>query len=175
MREPAVQRALGIDPTTRGFAFALIEGECVLDRGERIVAARGKNRRCAEALVKMIRRRQPDVLVLEDCAACGSRRCARVRRLIGSFRSVASELGIPARLVSPRRLREIFAGNARATKHQVAIALGERFPELRIHVPPQRKPWMTEHPRANVFDAIALAAAHSGTRQRVDAGSRPRD
>ncbi len=158
MRDQCFNKVLAVDPTTRGFAFAIVEAGRVIDRGEKRIVGPCKNRRCEEALEALVRTRRPDVLALEHCTAPGSRRCARVRALMRSFGAVASRHGVSVELVSPRFLREACVGDPRATKHQIAVALAARFPELRHHVPPRRKVWMTEHPRTNVFDAIALAA-----------------
>lgn len=154
------KQILAIDPTTRGFSFALLERTGrLIDWGGKRAPSAGRNRRCAEAVAVLIRTHRPDVLVLEDCTAPGSRRCARVRALIRTLQSVAASHRIPLELVPPRYLREVCAGNPRATKHDVARALAERLPELARHVPPRRKPWMTEDGRTHIFDAVALAVA----------------
>jgi hypothetical protein len=52
------------------------------------------------------------------------------------------------------------AGDGRPqNKYQRAAALAERFPQLQSRLPRFRKPWMTEDPRVNVFDALAFALA----------------
>ena len=43
------------------------------------------------------------------------------------------------------------------TKYQRAVALVSRFPELEARLPRQRKPWMTEDSRINIFDALGFA------------------
>ena len=45
-----------------------------------------------------------------------------------------------------------------------------QFPELEKRLPRVRKPWMSEDERMSIFDAVALAIAHSqayGTRKHV--------
>lgn len=154
------KQILAIDPTTRGLSFALLASSGrLIDWGGKWAPSAGRNKRCAEAVAALIRTHRPDLLVLEDCTAPGSRRCARVRALIRRLRSVAASQRIPLKLIPPRYLREVCAGNPRATKHDVARALAGRLPELARHVPPPRKPWMTEDGRTNIFDAVALAVA----------------
>ncbi|MEO8036657.1 MAG: hypothetical protein ABI837_19635 [Acidobacteriota bacterium] len=43
-----------------------------------------------------------------------------------------------------------------STKESVAVALAAELPELASLVPPRRKTWMSEHPNANIFDALTL-------------------
>ena len=44
-----------------------------------------------------------------------------------------------------------------ATKQAIASRLAQIFPELLPHLPPERKPWMTEDDRMSVFDAVSFA------------------
>lgn len=170
-------RALGIDPTSRGFGFAVLErtGNLV-DWGTRQTQSRKRNARCLAAVLTLIRKYEPDVLALEDCSADGSRRCPRVRALIRTLRRRAAEHTLPVRLAGPVELRGQCAGNERATKHEIARMLATRFSALARHVPPRRKPWMSEDPRMGIFDAVALAvvaiergskAASRGRRNRA--------
>jgi len=42
----------------------------------------------------------------------------------------------------------------------VAQTLAAQFPvELGKRLPPKRRPWMSEDPRMDIFDAVALAAS----------------
>jgi hypothetical protein len=56
------------------------------------------------------------------------------------------------------------------TKHQIAVVIAGKFPELAPRLPPVRKPWMTEDARMAIFDAVALALAHYG-RSRLERNS----
>lgn len=154
------QEVLAIDPMISGFAFAVLEqGGRLVDWGRKKTSSIDRNARCADGVTALIRTYRPDALVLEDCAGEGSRRCARVRALIRKLHTVASSESIPVESIPPRFLREICTGNSRATKHDVARTLATRLPELARHVPPVRKPWMTEDPRMSIFDAVALAVS----------------
>ena len=138
------RRALAVDPTSRGLGFAVLEDRNrLVDWGGKQTPSKGRNGRCVAAVVALIRAHEPDLLVLEDCAAPGSRRCRRVRDLIQDLRRVAVSSRLPVRFVSPSALRETCAGSPRATKHEVAVALAKRFPELARQLPPRRKPWMS--------------------------------
>ena len=43
------------------------------------------------------------------------------------------------------------------TKHEIALAIAQAFPELTSRLPRKRRPWMSEDESMNVFDAVALA------------------
>jgi hypothetical protein len=45
------------------------------------------------------------------------------------------------------------------TKYEIAKLIAQRFPELAPSLPPERKPWMSEHLTMAIFDAAAFALA----------------
>ena len=155
----ATKRVLAIDPTTKGFGFAVLEGpEVLVDWGMKQV--RGdlsrRNRRCLEEILKMITRFQPDVLVVERTGVKSCRRRRRARRLMVSLLALARSHRLRTRRVSRRSVQRCFSETGSATKRQIAVALSERFPELGPHLPPERKPWMPEDERMGIFDAAAF-------------------
>ncbi len=146
---------LAVDPTHRGFGFAILESpDRLVDWGVKTVRG-DKQAGCLRKIRELLQLYQPTVVVLEDCARRGSRRCPRVRRLIERIRATVTKSGVKARLVSTARVRKAFA--PASTKHEIAVALANRFPELAPLLPPPRKPWMSEDCRMNIFDAVALA------------------
>jgi len=150
-------RVLAIDPTTRGFAFAVMEDpHRLIDWGVKSVRP-AKEDRCLAGVAAQIKFFAPTVLVLENTAGRGSRRCHRVRQLIQAIRSLAAKMGVRTRLISRRQVKAAFATTGALTKHQIALAIAQQLPELARRVPPHRKPWMSEDDRMNVFDAVALA------------------
>src|SRR6202042_3405702 len=76
-------RILGVAPSTRGFGFAILEGQDTLaDWG--VKTGKGKGNKNAQSLIKMeeqIVQYQPGMLVLEDALAKCSLRHPRIRRL----------------------------------------------------------------------------------------------
>jgi Holliday junction resolvasome RuvABC endonuclease subunit len=152
-------RILAIDPTSKGFGFAILEGPTALiDWGVRH-ASEDKNRRSLEKVSELIDRYQPDVLVVERTTAKGCRRRLRARQLIEDLPGLALEHGLRTKRVSRRRAQLCFSKTGSATKRQIAVALTLRFPELEPHLPPVRKPWMGEDERMSIFDAVAFGYA----------------
>lgn len=153
------KRVLAIDPTTKGFGFAVLEGPAMLiDWGVKHASGE-RNRGCLKQATELIRRYQPDVLIVEHTTTRGAQRCARVRQLIEDLLALASDRRVRTKRVSRRRAQRCFSKTGSATKRQIALALTERFPELEPHLPPVRKPWMSEDERMGIFDAVAFAWA----------------
>jgi Holliday junction resolvasome RuvABC endonuclease subunit len=148
---------LAIDPATRGFGFAVLEGpERLIDWGVKETKT-DKKRRTLKLVGELIEWYRPNIIVLEDTGAQVSRRCNRVEELIEAIAKLAAQSNVKTRRVSKSEIREVFAECPAQTKHEIAIAIGKRFPELAPRVPPFRKPWMSEDYRMSIFDAVALA------------------
>src|SRR5215472_11813525 len=82
-------RVLAIDPSTRGFGFAILEGpNRLIDWGVKETKTDKKNR-SLKLITGLIELYQPSVIVVEDYAAKGSRRCGRVRDLINEISKLA--------------------------------------------------------------------------------------
>jgi Holliday junction resolvasome RuvABC endonuclease subunit len=164
---PAHQkRVLALDPASRGFGFAVLEGpDRLVDWG--VKETRGKTQRTVLCqLDALLTRYQPEALVVEDRTARGSRRCPRVRQLLRAAEARAARRQVRPRRVSRAAVRKVFAPGGARTKYQTALAIAVQFPELRPRVPPPRKPWMSEDARMTIFDAIAFALADFHRRDR---------
>jgi hypothetical protein len=147
---------LAIDPTSRGFAFAVLEAPAFLvDWGSKSAPAKSRDLRLK--VDGLLSRYQPDVLVVEDLAAKGARRRKRARREIGSIERRALKRGVRVERVSRLGVLNTFAPGK--SKYEVAGRLAEIFPVLASRLPRKRKTWTPEEARVNVFDALAIAAA----------------
>lgn len=155
---------LAIDPTSRGFGYAFFEGQSnLVDWGTKQIEGKTgetKNIRCILKIRELIQHFQPDVIVLEDPRGEGSRRCARICRLIASIRALAAKNRVMTRCFSRSRVREIVARYNARTKYQIAVKIAKELPELEPHLPRRRKLWMSEDERMAVFDAAAFALVY---------------
>jgi hypothetical protein len=159
-------RVLAIDPTTRGFAFAVMEGpRRLVDWGVKSVRP-ARQDRCLARVAAQIKFFAPTILVIENATGRGSRRCGRVRQLIQDIRALAAKMRVRTRLVSRRQVKTAFAPSGALTKHQIALAIAQQLPELTGRVPPCRKPWMSEDERMNLFDAVAFALTFYRLREK---------
>jgi hypothetical protein len=96
------------------------------------------------------------VIVVEDYAGKGSRRCRRIQGLINEISKLASTRKIRVRRFSRVKVKQAFSESGASTKHGIALEIAKRFPELAPRLPRFRKPWMSEDYRMSIFDAVGL-------------------
>ena len=166
MTRIADQRSIvGIDPTSRGVAFAFFESGEFLDWGTR--RNDGNELRLLDRLLDTFK---ADVLVLEDGDALRSERRPRIRRLLRLMAEHARSRGIVVVTMSRHGVREEWANRGMTTKHTVSVAIGGMFPEIEMLVPRKRKVYWSEEARAEIFDAISLVL-HAFPVDAADAGA----
>src|SRR5258707_1427486 len=91
---------LAIDPSTRGFGFAVLEGpNRLIDWGVKETRT-DKRERALRWTVELIQRYRPSVIVVEDYDGKGSRRCRRIQRLINDISNLASKKKVRVRSFS---------------------------------------------------------------------------
>jgi Holliday junction resolvasome RuvABC endonuclease subunit len=151
-------RILAIAPSTRGFGYAVLEGHGeIVDWGVRSIEG-NKNSGSIKKVEEMIDLYNPQVMVLEDTTAKGSRRSPRIKALTKRLVDLAERRTIEVALFSQEQVRRFFFGDADGTKHALAEIIAERFPEeLGFRLPPKRRDWMSEDSRMGIFEAVALA------------------
>ncbi|HXO20942.1 MAG TPA: hypothetical protein VOA87_13590 [Thermoanaerobaculia bacterium] len=149
-------RLLAIDPTSKGFAFALLEGS------ERLVEwglSHVPNLEEVEYLNRievLLKRFSPRGLALEDPRGPGSRRGDRVVKLLRSIELLAWRYKVEIVRVSRRDVQDALGGSGR-TKHALALTVARWFTELEPLVPDVRRAWDSEAERMNIFDAVSFA------------------
>lgn len=157
-REPL--RVLSVDPTSRGFGFAVLEGPGKLvDWGVHEQGGRGKDA-ALQKVADLMQQYEPDVVVVEDYDSRSSRRRPRARATIHSIVKLANANGTAATLVPISTVHELFGGHGLATKEHVAAMIAEHFTGLSLRLPPKRKPWMSEAESMAIFDAVAFALGY---------------
>ena len=98
--------------------------------------------------------------MLPNVTAADTLRATRIKTLHRKIVVWAGKQPLKVRLVSVTQVRMQLVGESRATKFAVARTLAEKFPtELGTRLPPKRRPWMSEDPRMDIFDAVGLAVA----------------
>lgn len=149
-------RVLAIGPSTRGFGFAVLEGpNQLIDWGVKETKT-DKTRRSLKLIADLIDQYEPAVVVLEDYAGKGSRRCRRIQGLISDISKLASKRKIRVRSFSRARVKQAFFECGTSTKYEIATAIATQFPELAPRMPRFRKPWMSEDYRMSIFDAMSF-------------------
>jgi hypothetical protein len=159
---------LAIAPVAKGFGFVFMrDRHALLNWGTRSVKKTDKNKKCVGKVEKLIKRFQPELLVLPDAFKKAARRQERICKLVRSLASLGKRHGIAVKLISKEDVNRFFFVDGRGTKHQVAIKVADRFPEeLGDFLPPERQHWMTENHFTQLFDAAAIGLA-SFSKDRV--------
>jgi hypothetical protein len=153
------QLILAIYPNARGFGYALFEGpDRPVEWGLKKVRY-DKNRGVLSRADRLIRWFKPDLLILEDAAARGSRRAPRIRSLVNALRNNARKSNLRVHQFSRRQIKLAFADRNAVTKDEIARSIANQFPEFEACLPPPRKLWMSEDPKLGIFGAVSLIAA----------------
>jgi len=153
-------RILAIAPLSRGLGYAVMEGPDKLVVSGNKAILRNKNAGALAWVDKFIRFYQPGVLVLPDVTAADTRRAARIKTLHRQIVTWAGKKQVKVRLISVTQVRTELLGDSKGTKFAVAKVLAAKYPtELGLRLPPKRRPWMSEDPRMDIFDAVGMAAA----------------
>ena len=109
-------------------------------------------------LEELITHYSPQLLAVPEILRSGQRDRARIERLIGDIIKLAQKTGLEFQKASRKEIQQYFFNVRANTKHELASHLAERFPdELGAQLPPERRPWMSEDYRMNIFTAVALA------------------
>jgi Holliday junction resolvasome RuvABC endonuclease subunit len=152
------KRVLALDPTSRGFGYAVLESPTTpVDWGGKVT--RGDKQAASLSKVsELIRHYRPEVIVLEDFRR--SRRCQRVKDLLSGVCELAAKEGLRTRCFTTSYVKRVFQTFGARTKHEISQAVAQQLPELAPQVPRYRKPWMSEDYQMAMFDAVALALTY---------------
>lgn len=153
------KRILALDIRPRSFGFVVLEGpDRLLDWGARsfrkgVNAVQVPPRK---KLASMLAEFSPEIVLL-------NKRLLETLKMkhgmVGIARVEANKRKIPVRAITRPTVKRAFAMHNR-NKDQIARALADRFPELAVILPPNRRCWQSEDYRMSVFDAAALAVAY---------------
>jgi hypothetical protein len=137
-------RILSIAPSTRGFGFAVIEDQKLINWGGKKVNVNGDENKNKESLKKidsLIHQWQPAVITIEDANTKDSRRRSRIKELVPQITALAKSLKVKVKLISRSQVKRVFF-DGKGTKYDLAKLLAEWYPEeLANRLPRKRKLW----------------------------------
>ena len=155
-------RIFAVDPTTKGFGYAVLETPFRLVDWDLAHVSGEKNSGAVIRFEVLLDQFRPDIVILEDSTAPGSRRRPRVQKLLERLQETAREHGVAVHAIPRLAVIECFSSpDRRATKYSITEHLAETFPELAAKVPRRRKLWQSEDERMATFDALALAVTYA--------------
>src|SRR3989344_382533 len=157
---PMFTRIMAVDPTHRGFGFAVLEREGnekpqLIDWGVAGCTFRSRGR-CLTKLTDMLAHYLPSVVVFEKCVGRQSIHCRSVQTLLRGIERTAAKRRIKIRTGSWDQVRSAFPGTETKTKHAIAAEIARLFPELAPRLPKPRVWFESEDYRMGMFDAVGL-------------------
>ncbi len=157
-------RVLSIDLYSRGFAYVVMEGPTrLVDWGIKS-NRKGGDRLILEKMLKLIQWSKPEITILEDHHHASSLKRTRMTRIHQLILTGLKHHEIQFLTVTRENILETFEPFGASTKFDIARQIIRLLPELEDHLPPLRKAWMSEDPRINIFDAVALTWAAQSRR-----------
>jgi Holliday junction resolvasome RuvABC endonuclease subunit len=155
---------LAIDPGLRDLGYAVLSGHRLVARD--VIALRGlpKARRLGEAktrIAALTRTHRPGAIVVERTYRHPLRWLNDLHQVTRAARRLAARRGIAFATYAPQTVRHSVAGHGWAKKSEAAVAMANRFPQLRVYLTQDRR-WKEKF-WLNMFDAVALAVHHQGT------------
>jgi hypothetical protein len=145
------QRLLSIEPVSRGFGFAVLEGPSQLVDYGVVQLKIYTHEHCLARAERVIARCEPSLMLFHH-PNHPTRRSARATALLAGIEVIAIK-----KEIRRKRLPLARRSSAKTTKHQMAREVAEHFPELCPRLPPKRKPWTSEDVRMGMFAACASA------------------
>ena len=154
---------LAIELRSQKMGYAVCEGnKALLDWGVRSYARDG-DLALDRKLASIVGLFHPTVILLSQIGKGDHRNAELVGALSQIVRKQAQSVSIPAESVSKVSVKIHFAQGGYRNKHDISLAVVNRFPELAWRLPKKRKPWQSEPASQIVFDAVALALLHFET------------
>lgn len=151
-------RTLAISPSSYGVGYALIEGfDTLADWGLKRISG-DKNKSSLQRVKELLAHYEPELLIMQNTGVKTSRRSPRIKQLNNQIKTFARGSNVKVLSFTREAVKQAFLPNSKGSKHDLALVIADRFPEeLALRVPPERKAWMTEDSRVNLFEAVALA------------------
>jgi Holliday junction resolvasome RuvABC endonuclease subunit len=157
---------LALDPGLRELGYAVLYGRRLVANGVFGLRRVPKDQHLDEARKQVrtwIEKHQPDIVVVEKTYRHPVLWLDQLHQLSRSAQNLATRRRAAFAMYSPQSVRATIAGNGKAKKPEVAIAVAHRFPSLRVYLTQDRR-WKERYWQ-NMFDAIALALHHQSVTQ----------
>jgi len=151
---------LALYPHYRGFGWVVFEGVFAPYDWGLVSARKDKNAVCLKRLERLLRRFQPETLVLEAFERETSKRHDRVTRLCRSIQALAADRGVDVAVYTRSQVQASFANVGAVTRQEIAEAVARHVDAFRHRLPPPRRAWEADDERLCLFMAGALVLTH---------------
>lgn len=157
----ATELVLAIVAKPRGLMFTVSSSPLnLIDWGMRDRRGHERNAKRLEALVELVERYRPAVIVMPECTFKQYRQSRQACRFYEAIESYAGGQGIETQRYSKQIVKRTFRDAGAVTKYEIAKAIAGQIPALSFRLPRKRKPWANEDTRMGVFEATALAMTY---------------
>lgn len=130
------KRILAVDPGTRYLGVAIMEDdEPIYYAVKTIKINQVDSKRLDEAktiIQKLIDIYRPEILVIEKPKPHWSKQSELLNKIIKAIQDVAKNNKMGIKKFSPKEIRKIICGNAKATKNEMLDVLLQQYPKLQI-------------------------------------------
>src|SRR5262245_24690717 len=162
---------LALDPGLRDLGYAVLHGRRLVTSGVLGLRRIPKSQRLPSArkhVRSWLRTHRPDVVVVEKTYRHPVPWLDQLHQLSRTAKNLATRQSAAFTMYSPQSVRATVAGNGKAKKPEVAVAVAHRFPSLRVYLTQDRR-WKERYWQ-NMFDAIALGLHHQSATQPPSRG-----
>jgi len=151
-------RILAIDPGTRLMGVAFLDKGQLIYHGVKLIK-KGKspndNLQFARRIIlRLIKDFKPNLLVVEKAFFANNRNASLLNVLVDEIKAIAKRKKLKLVSYAPSALKKFITGNGWANKYEVAQAVAQQYPKLRVYLTQDRE-WK-ERFHQNMFDAVAL-------------------
>jgi hypothetical protein len=157
------ERIMAIDLRRSRFGYAVLDGpNALLEWGSGEIWPDGKQRGDLKnaRLPSVLRVSSPATVVVRKSQYRGSLNSPLKDRLLRQIKRDTDGFSIPVVMISQDQIRKAFHLPKRASKYRIASVVADKFPELHIKLPAERKAWEPELHRMIIFDTIAAGLAY---------------
>jgi Holliday junction resolvasome RuvABC endonuclease subunit len=157
---PKGSLVLAVHPFARGMGWVAFEGPFSPYDWGFSYPKRDRNLSCVRKLGQLLKRLQPETLVIETSKRPGAAESPRIKRLYQSFVALAADRGIAVGVYSRGDIRSCFASVGAVTRQEIAEAVARHIAVFEPLLPTARRKWEAESRYMALFNAAALALTH---------------
>ena len=152
-------RILAIDPGTRLMGVAFLDKGQLIYHAVKVIkkgSSPNDNLQYARRIIlRLIKDFSPRLLVVEKAFFANNRNASLLNVLVDEIKAIARRKKLKLVSYAPSTLKKFITGNGWANKYEVAQAVAQQYPKLRVYLTQDRE-WK-ERFHQNMFDAVALA------------------
>ena len=170
MRRVPPRVALALQPTCRGFGFAVLDltAKRLISWALREVVREEMDQRALPLVAKLIEYYSPNIVIVEDIDHLYSKRRGRGRALVEGIVEVADTMHVAVGRIPSINVRRHYRELGALNKDARAQMIVKEFPELRSVLPPLRnRIWLHQSDRMAVFDSVAFALVFSAVNPSI--------